>query len=44
MKPNFILLSFTKNNFTGNMFENQLKQKKKCIRSHKLHGLRPSGE
>ena len=25
--PNFILLSFTKNNFTGNMFENQLKQK-----------------
>ena len=28
MKPNFILLSFTKNNFTGNMFENQLKNKR----------------
>ena len=27
MKPNFILLSFTKNNLTGIMFENQLKQK-----------------
>ena len=27
MKPNFILLSFTKKNFTGNMFENQLEKK-----------------